>query len=245
MSNRASLLVSALIAPFLLASPALAAPGESAGWVQQQPTRTINTDMAQVLPRDLGYIDAGGSFGGGYLMGYERGMGNGGELNLGLSALFNSAPSAINANVFGSWKQQLVRGGAMAVAVIPEAFVSNIGGIAGVGVGVGLPLTFDAGAGHFTAEPKVVLPSLNLGTSGGNVAVNLAYIAPVSPRFSLLLDADPTFGFGGGFNLPLGVGARFSPSATNHVDFTFGTLNTNPGTNVQIGLVSILGHVGF
>jgi hypothetical protein len=248
---------SALLAllPLAVATPAFAHDtgkvdtplGSSHNWVQQQPTRMLNTDMAQVLPDDLAYVNAGGGVGG-FVLGYSRGVGNGSEFGFGLNALVTTpnAGNAFNGDLTASIKHQLSRGENMAVAVTAGAVVHGLGGGPSVGIGAGLPLTFDAGAGHLTAEPRVTLPNLANGSNGASGEVALGYIAPLGARWSLMGDVTPTFAFaGGGFTLPVGIGARFSPTATSHVDFTFGQVDTTPAFGARVGLVNVLGHVGF
>jgi hypothetical protein len=222
------------------------APGSSHNWVQQQPTRMLNTDMAQVLPDDLAYVHAGGGLGG-FALGYSRGFGNGNEFGFGANALVTtpSAATAFTGDLGASWKHQLGRGENMAVAVTGGAFLHGLGGAINAGLMAGLPLTFDAGAGHLTAEPRVTIPNLSNGTNGAFGEVAVGYIAPLGGRWSLMGDITPTFAFGGGLTLPIGLGARFSPTATSHVDFTVGQLDTTPNFGARLGLVNVVGHVGF
>jgi hypothetical protein len=60
-----------------------------------------------------------------------------------------------------------------------------------------------------------------------------------------LAEIAPTVGFGGGFTLPVGIGARFSPTATSHLDFTVGNISSISPFAAGFGLVGVTGHVGF
>jgi hypothetical protein len=234
-----------------MAGPAMAKqsvsipPGSSSNWVQQQPTSFLNTDVAQVLPDDLAYISAGGNLVAprANLL-YARGMGNGGELGLGVNAQFPFGGS-FNGDFAAAWKQQIMRGANLAVAVRPALQLGFTGPVT-LGAGVGLPFTLDAGNGHLTLEPRVQFASLaNAGATGtGDVCVG--YQTPLTDHWSLLAQVDPTFSFAGGaFSLPLGAGARFSPTATSHVDFQVLNMNVTPAVTGNVGLVGVLGHVGF
>lgn len=177
-------------------------------------------------------------------MTYARGMGNGGELGVGVNAQFPFGGS-FNGDFSAAWKQQLMRSANLAVAVRP-ALLLGFTGPTTLGAGVGLPFTLDAGNGHLTLEPRVQFSSLaNAGTTGtGDVCVG--YQTPLTDRWSLLAQVDPTFAFGGGlFTLPLGAGARFSPTATSHVDVQVLNMTVTPGVTGSVGLVGVLGHVGF
>jgi hypothetical protein len=70
-------------------------------------------------------------------------------------------------------------------------------------------------------------------------------MSPIASNWQFLGEVSPTYAIGGGLTLPIGVGARFSPTATSHVDFTLGTLNVTPGFTAGLGLVGVTGHVGF
>jgi hypothetical protein len=242
----------AIIAAPLFATPALAAPqratvppGSSSSAVQQAPTGFLGMDTAQVLPDSLSYISAGVVAG---ALNYSRGMGNGAELATGIN-LALPIGGAFTGGLVAAWKQQLARTGSLSIAVRPGILVGIGGAASSFGAGVGLPFTFDVGAGQLTAEPRVLFPNFANtagATTGASGDVAIGYQMPVAQRWSLLALADPTFAFGGGtFTLPLGVGTRFSPTATSHVDVTLGNLNTTPTFGGTVGLVNVIGHVGF
>jgi hypothetical protein len=247
MTFRSVALAAALVGG--VASPALAKqsvtipPGRSTGWVQQQPTRILDTDVAQVLPDDLAYVGAGGGTLG-YALNYFRGMGNGGELGVGLTAGFPIG-GAFAGGLMGAWKQQLSRGENLAIAVRP-ALALNFAPATSLGAGVGLPFTLDAGNGHLTLEPRVQFGDIaNAGTTGSG-DLSIGYQNPLTDRWSLLAEVDPTFSFAGGaFRLPLAAGARFSPSATSHVDFQVLQMTVTPGVAGTVGVVGVTGFVGF
>ncbi|MDB5096542.1 MAG: hypothetical protein JWM80_963 [Cyanobacteria bacterium RYN_339] len=239
----------AIALAFVLASPVAAQakqvtmpPGSSSNWVQQQPTRFLDADAAQVLPDDLAYVSAGGALGAGGLN-YSRGMGNGGELGFGVNAGFPFG-GAFTGGISGAWKQQLSRTASLAIAVRPSVLLA-FAPATSLGVGVGLPFTFDAGNGHLTVEPRVQFANIST-PNAGNGDVALGYQTPLTDRWSLLAEVDPTFSFGGaGFSLPLSAGARFSPTATSHVDFQVLNMTATPAVTGSVGLVGVTGHVGF
>lgn len=249
----------AALLPLIWASPAWAdatsrielPPGASVNWVMQAPTRALSFDQAQVLPDGLAYIHAGGGIGAGVL-GYSRGMGNGGELGIGLSAVLSTgagvAPgtSALAGDVNASWKQQIARGENLAVAALGGVGLAGLGAANALALQLALPLTFDAGNGHLTVEPGILLPNLGTGTSGLSAAAGFGYMAPITGHWTFLASVTPTFASGvNNFTLPVAVGARFSPTATSHVDFTLGNVDTTPTFGARLGLVNVLGHVGF
>jgi hypothetical protein len=240
----------ALACALVLAAPVAAEakqvtlpPGSSSGWVQQQPTRFLDTDAAQVLPDDLAYLSAGGAVAAGGLN-YARGMGNGGELGFGVNAGFPFG-GAFTGGLSAAWKQQLSRASNLAIAVRPAVLLA-FAPATSLGVGVGLPFTFDAGNGHLTVEPRVQFANISNAAGTGNGDVSIGYQTPLTDRWSLLAQVDPTFSFGGaGFSLPLAAGARFSPSATSHVDFQVLNMTATPAVTGSVGLVGVTGHVGF
>jgi hypothetical protein len=241
----------------MMATPALAqnrgvvvlTPGASSNWVQQQPTAFLGTEMAQVLPDGLGYVSTGGAIGAlpGAALNYRRGMGNRGELSLGASLGLNTgAATAFGAGLAGGWKQQLTGGPNMAMALNVGLSVLGIGsGTTPIGATLGLPLTFDAGLGHITVHPSVNLPNLAGGTTAGTVDASLGLMTPLASNWQLLAEISPTVGFGGGFTLPVGIGARFSPTATSHLDFTVGNISSISPFAAGLGLVGVTGHIGF
>lgn len=244
----------AIVAAPLFAAPALAAPqratlppGSSASAVQQQPTFFLGVDTAQVLPDGLSYISAGGALGAAGLN-YTRGMGSGAELAVGANMALNIG-GAFGGGLLAAWKQQLARTGSLSIAVRPNVTVGIGGAASTFGAGVGLPFTFDAGAGQLTAEPRVTFPNLANAagaTTGASGDVALGYQMPVAQRWSVLAVVDPTFSFGGGaVTIPAGVGARFSPTATSHVDFQLLQITNMSPFGGSVGLVGVTGHVGF
>jgi hypothetical protein len=226
-------------------------PGASTGWVMQQPTSFLNTEMAQVLPDGLAYVTGGGglSMAGmpASVLNYRRGMGGGSELGFGLGLNLNAgAAQAFGAGVNGGFKWQLSRSGSMAVALDLGLGVAGIGGATTVGGTVGLPLTFDVGLGHLTAQPKLMTANFGTGTAGLAGALGIGLMTPLASNWQLLADVTPTFSFGGaGTAFPIGIGTRFSPTATSHVDFTIGQVNTFSPFTAGFGLVGATAYVGF
>ncbi len=91
------------------------------------------------------------------------------------------------------------------------------------------------------ALPNVTTPS------AANASLGLAYIGPgMMSNWSFMANAMPTYSLAtSGFSLPIGVGTRYSPTATSHIDVTIGNLNVTPGFTGQIGLVNVMGHIGY
>lgn len=242
--------LSAALALMTVASPALAqnrgmvvlTPGASSNWVQQQPTAFITTEMAQVLPDGLAYISTGGSIGNlpGATLNYRRGMGGRGELGIGLGL---SVLPTFGATVEAGWKQQIATSANMATAFNVDLYALGLGAANTIGATVGLPLTFDVGMGHLTVQPRVNFPALTAGTANASAQAALGLITPIANRVSLLAEVTPSYMFAGGFSVPVGVGARFSPTATSHIDFSVGNLSTSNA--FSLGLINIIGHVGF
>lgn len=252
-------MLAAMAAPAMAAQPVgqsrgvvVLNPGASGmatgGWTQQQPTAFLNTDEAMVLNDGLAYISAGGFVGSalpGSTINYTRGLGNGQEFGIDLGLTYMSAANAFTANVGGEYKLQLARSASNAIAVDAGLDIGNIGqGAVGLRFLLGLPITFGAGLGDLTVQPRVLFPTLTAGTAGGSAQVAVGYITPIATNWQLLLDAVPQYGFGGGFTLPVGVGFRFSPTATSHVDLGIGQLQSSP-FQVGVGLLNVIGHVGF
>lgn len=243
----------AVAAVLAVASPAMAqggmvviTPGASQGGAQKQPTQFLGTEMAQVLSDNLGYVSVSGPG-----LNYHRGMGGGAELafNLGLG-LNVGATTAFSGAVGAGWKQQLSRTGGMAIAVNGNVGLTGIGsGALGVGAMAGLPISFGLGLGSLTVQPQVSFPSLTAGTgatTGATVGANVGLMTPIANNWQLLAAVTPNVGLGGGgFALPLGLGARFSPTATSHLDVTVGNLNVTPAFGGSLGLVGLTGHLGF
>lgn len=243
--------LTAALAVVTAASPAFAqvviggSGGSSAANAAQQPTGYLSTETASVLREGLAYISAGAPIGNilpGSTVNYRRGMGRGGELAIGLGLNVGIGAGGFGGGVGAGWKQTLVGGGAMGVALDGGLSLSGLGTTNALGATVGLPISFGP---NLTVNPRVSLPALTSGTAGGNLAVGLGYQTPIMPMWQLLAEVTPTVGFGGGFTLPLGVGGRFSPTATSHIDLTVGNLNVTPGFGGNIGLVGLTGHVGF
>lgn len=249
----------ALACVLLTASPALAQnrmtvnPAANQGWTQEAPTSYLNTEMAQVIPGGLQYVSAGAGAGAFPLL-YSRGLGNGCQLDFGLGATFGTgattpATGAFAANLGAFVKQQLLRGNGMAISVLGGGTVSGLGGTPGLGVQGGIPMTWDIGRAYFTVYPNISLPGLTSGAGfAGDAEVTLGLQTPLANYWSLLLDISPNITFGGAgsaFSLPASVGARLSPNATSHVDFTLGTVGITPAFGLTAGLVGVTGHVGF
>lgn len=240
------------LAVLMTATPALAqgnvviigGSGSQSASAAQAPTGYLNIETASVLTSGLSYVSAGGAVGNilpGNTLNFRRGMGGGGELAVNLGVNAGLSPSAFGAGVGAGWKQSLVSNAGMNVAVDGGIALTGLGGANNLQLNVGLPLSFGS---NLTIHPRVALPALNAGVGTGFVAAGIGYQAPIAPRWQLLAEVTPTVGFGGGFSLPLGVGGRFSPTATSHIDVTVGTATVTPFTG-NIGLVGLTGHVGF
>lgn len=244
--------LTAALAVVTAGSPALAqvviggSGGNSSANAAQQPTGYLSTETASVLRDGLAYISAGSPVGNilpGATVNYRRGMGRGGELAVGVGLNVGIGAGGFGGGVGAGWKQSLMSGGAMNVALDGGLSLTNLGTTNTLGATVGLPLSFGP---NLTVNPRVSLPALTSGfTTGGNLAVGVGYQTPIMPMWQLLAEVTPTVGFGGGFTLPLGVGGRFSPTATSHIDLTVGNLNVTPGFGGNIGLVGLTGHIGF
>lgn len=243
----------AMAAPFAVQPQALAQqvvivnPGASRNWVQQQPTSFLTTEMAQVLPDGLAYVSVGGVAGpiagAGSVLNYSRGFGNGGELDVAANLAITPAFAA---GVGAGWKQQLLRGGATAVAVNGAVAVTGLGGGTAVGAQLGLPITFDAGLGHLTVQPRLVAANLAAAGGAGTLAqAAVGFNTPIADRLQLLAEVAPGTTFAGGFQVPVGAGVRFSPTATSHLDVTLGQLTTTTPFALGLGLVGVTGHIGF
>ena len=239
VSSAAAMLV-AIAGPAMAQNAVVITPGASNNWVQRQPTSFLGVDMAQVLPNNLGYVSVSGPG-----FNYSRGMGGGGELAAMLGATLALQPTTFTANAGLGWKQQLTRASNMAIAGNVMAGVTGIGsGTTGIGLTAGLPISLDVGLGHFVVQPQVNFPNLTAGTAGAGAGANLGLMTPLANNWQLLLAATPTLNFGGGFGLPVGAGARFSPTDTAHIDVTVGQLNVTPFSG-SLGLVGLTGHIGF
>ncbi|MNS58535.1 hypothetical protein D3C72_914570 [compost metagenome] len=242
--------LTAALAVVTAGSPALAqvviggSGGNSSANAAQQPTGYLSTETASVLRDGLAYISAGSPVGNilaGSTVNYRRGMGRGGELAVGVGLNLGLNPGGFGGGVGAGWKQSLMSGGAMSMALDGGLSLTNLGTTNTLGATVGLPLSFGP---NLTVNPRVSLPALTAGTAGGNLAVGLGYQMPLMPMWQLLAEVTPTVGFGGGVTVPVGVGGRFSPTATSHIDVTVGNVGLNPfGGN--IGLVGLTGHIGF
>lgn len=258
-------LTAASAAVMLTAAPAFAATenpvgGQAGGmWTQEAPTQYLGTEMGAVLAPRVQYISASG---GG--LNFRMGLGSGTEVmamaSLGLNA---GAASSFGANLGAGYKQQLTRAGNMALAFRLAGMLNNLGGVApgamalpaaaapGVGIGVqaGLPMTFDIGASLLSFYPVLTLPALTNGagpTTGATVGVPIGFQAPLANFWSLLGEVAPTFALGANtFTYPITIGARLSPAATSHVDFTLASVPSFSPFGVSAGILGVTGHVGF
>lgn len=244
--------LSTLLSVSLLAAPAFAQSrgvvvltpggGSSATGTQQQPTSFLSTETARVLPNGLGYFSTGATFGGG-TVNYQRGMGGGGELDVmaGLNLAVGGA-TTFGAGVGAGWKQSF----SDMLAVNGGVFVGGIGATTTISAMVGVPLTFGMGMGGLHVHPRVTFPSLTAGTAGATVGAAVGYQAPVAERLSLLAEVVPQMGLTGGpISLPIGLGVRFSPTATSAVDFSLANVAVTPGFGATLGLLGVNAHVGF
>lgn len=256
----------------LAAAPAMAepqvvvlTPGSSQNWTQQQPTYFLTTDAAQVLNDGLAYLSIGTVGGAANLggavpfggaspvasstFGYRRGMGNRGELAFSLGLLANAGgPRGFQGDVGLGWKQQLSLGSNLAIAVNGALSLAGFGsgGAIAPGLLVGFPLTFDAGLGHLTVQPRLQDPNVTDGTANTALEAAIGFQTPIASNWQLQAEVAPGMRLGGGgLSLPFGFGVRFSPTATSHVDLGIGQFNVTPGVSGSFGLVSATGHIGF
>lgn len=239
----------AIAAPAMAQGTVVINPGGSRGAsdTAQQPTQFLGVESAQVLRDGLGYVSLGGGALPGATFNYMRGMGSGGELAVGVAALANlGAATSFNAALGLGWKQQVMSTGAMGVAVNGMVGATGIGGTLAVPAMASVPVTFGVGQGAFTVEPQISLANLTAGTAGATAGANLGYRQPIAANWQFLGAISPNVGLGGGaFTLPVGVGARFSPTATSHLDFTVGQLTATPAFGGGLGLVGVTGYIGF
>ena len=240
-------------------------PGSSQNWTQRQPTYFMTTDVAQVLPDELAYISVGGTGGAlvagaaspaggmgavaGSAFNYRRGMGGRGELgfSLGLNANAGGGQGFFG-SLGGGWKQQLSLGANMAAAVNVAGYLTGIGSGGAIvpGIVVGVPLTFDAGLGHLTLQPRVSDPNVTDGTANTTLGAAVGFQTPIGSNWQLLAEVVPSTSLGaGGFGLPFGIGTRFSPSANAHVDIGLGQFNVSAPFSGSLGLLNVTAHVGF
>lgn len=214
------------------------------GVSSQQPTYYLNLENAFVLPEGLNYLSAGAGRANvaGQAINYARGLGNGGELSV-LAGL--SFTPSVGANVGVGYKQQFVHTGGFAAAVN--------GSIAGTGLGagnlfalqVGVPLTFGTDALRWTVDPRVNFPALNTGLTAASIDVPVGLQAPILPRIAILAQVTPGFLLSpSAFSLGGGLGFRFSPTDTAHVDIGLGNVSFVPSFGTAIAL-STAAHVGF
>lgn len=267
--------MAATAAAVLTAAPAFAATENPVGgqmggmWTQEAPTQYLNTEMGAVLAPRVQYISANG---GG--LNFRMGLGSGTEVmamaQLGLAA---GGASSFGANLGAGYKQQLTRAGNMAMAFRLSGMLSNLGGPVpgtagataaamaaamgapvggggvGVGVGVGLPITFDIGTSLLSIYPNANFPALTAGTgvtTGATIGVPIGIQAPLANFWSLIADVAPTMTLGtNALTFPVTVGARLSPAATSHVDFTIAQIPSFSPFGLSAGILGVTGHVGF
>ena len=246
MFGRTSMMAAAA-AVVLTASPAFASANPAGGqmggmWTQEAPTRFFGTEMGALAPR-VQYISAGTPG----TLNFRYGLGGGGELGLGLGATFNTATN-LNAGLGANYKQQLTRAGNMAMAFNVGASVGGIGagGTPPVGLVAGLPMTFDVGTSLLSLYPNFNMPNVSAGTAGATVGAGIGIQAPLANFWSFLGEVQPGFALGANaFQMPITLGARLSPTALSHVDFTVGSMTVTPGFGLTVGTVGVTGHVGF
>jgi hypothetical protein len=260
------------LAATLTAAPAMAesqmvilTPGSSQNWTQRQPTHFMTTEQSQVLPDGLCDISVGAAGGAmvpgatrpagglgavaGSAFNYRRGMGGGGELDFSLGLNANAGGGqGFFGSLGGGWKHQLSLGQNLAVAINGGLFLTGFGSGGAImpGAVLGLPLTFDAGLGHLTIQPRIADPDVTNGTADTNLGAAVGFQTPIASNWQLLAEVVPSTNLGGGgFLLPFGVGTRFSPNATSHVDIGVGQFNVSPGFGGSLGLLNVTGHIGF
>jgi len=267
-------LSTAAAAVMLTAAPAFAAENPVGGqmggmWTQEAPTGYLNTEMGAVLAPRVQYISASG---GG--LNYRLGLGSGTEvMAMAAVGLTAGGASSFGANLGAGYKQQLTRAGNMAMAFRLAGMLNNLGGAVpgtpgaaaaaamaaagvgaaapgvGIGVQVGLPITFDIGASLLSVYPVATFPALTSGagaTTGATIGVPIGIQAPLANFWSLLGDVSPTMALGANtLTFPISVGARLSPSATSHVDFTLAQVPSFSPFMLGAGVLGVTGHVGF
>lgn len=247
MQGRYAMLAAAAAAVFT-ATPALAAQANPTGgqmggmWTQEAPTGFFNTQMGAVLAPRVQYISGGGPG-----INFRYGLGGGGEFGLNVAASFNTATN-LNAGFGAGYKQQLTRAGNMALAFNVGGSVGGIGTGAAVPVGVmaGLPMTFDVGTSLLSIYPNFQMPNVTAGTAGATVNAGIGLQAPLANFWSFLGELNPGFALGTNtFQMPITAGARLSPTALSHVDFTVANVTVTPAFGLTIGTVGVTGHVGF
>ena len=247
MIGRSMMAAAAAVA--LSASPALAAQENPVGgqmggmWTQEAPTGFFGTEMGAVLAPRVQYISASTPG----VLNFRYGLGGGGELGLGLGATFNTTTN-LNAGLGANYKQQLTRAGNMAMAFNVGAGVGGIGGGGAVPINIeaGLPMTFDVGTSLLSVYPNFQAPSITTGTTGATVNAAIGIQAPMANFWSFLGEVQPGLALGANsFQMPIALGARLSPTALSHVDFTVGQMTVTPGFGLTVGTIGVTGHVGF
>lgn len=247
MNGRFAILAAAATA-VLTATPALAAQenpigGQMGGmWTQEAPTGFFSTEMGAVLAPRVQYISGGGPG-----INFRYGLGGGGEFGLGVNAMFNTTTN-LNAGLSAGYKQQLTRAGNMAMAFNVGGSVGGIGtgGAVPVGLMAGLPMTFDIGTSLLSIYPNFRMPNVSGGTAGATVNAGIGLQAPLANFWSFLGEVNPGMALGTNtFQMPITAGARLSPTAMSHVDFTVANMTVTPGFGLTVGTVGVTGHVGF
>ncbi len=248
MNGRFAMLAAAAAAVFT-ASPALAAQENPAGgqmggmWTQEAPTSYFNTEMGAVLAPRVQYISGGGP-----AINFRYGLGGGGEVGFNVGASLLTAPAtAFGANVGAGYKQQLTRAGNMAMAFNVGGGIANIGkgGAVPISIMAGLPITMDIGASLLSIHPSLWSTDVSSFGTTTSVGAGIGLQAPMANFWSFLGEVRPAYDLGAkAFGMPITVGARLSPTALSHVDFTVGTVMVTP-FSLAVGTLGVTGHIGF
>jgi hypothetical protein len=255
--GRYTMLAAAAAAVFT-ASPALAATANPVGgqmggmWTQEAPTRYFNTEMGAVLAPRVQYLSVGTTTmfaGAPTTINYRYGLGGGGEAAFGVGAnLAAGGATTFGASVGGGYKQQLTRAGNMAMAFNVGAGISGIGAGAAIPIGIeaGLPITLDVGSSLLSIQPGIWATNVTNFSATAAVGAGVGLQAPLANFWSFLGEVRPQLALAGNaFTMPITLGARLSPTALSHVDFTIGTVNVTPGFGLTVGTIGVAGHVGF
>lgn len=249
MNTRFAMLA-ATAATLLTAAPALAAQENPVGgqmggmWTQEAPTSFFSTEMGAVLAPRVQYLSTNGPG-----INFRYGLGGGGEVGFGVNAALNTAPAtAFSATVRGGYKQQLTRAGNMAMAFNVGGSIANIGrgGAVPIGIMAGLPITMDIGTSLLSIHPGLWSTDVtNFGTTS-SVGAGIGLQAPMANFWSFLGEVRPMYDLGAkAFGLPINLGARLSPTALSHVDFTVANIAVTPGFGLNVGTIGVTGHIGF
>lgn len=176
------------------------APGSQGA--SMEPTFFLNTETARILPGGLQYVSiAGGSSftRNDVSLGFNRGMGAGGELQVTASGLWATtlyrAPGSpatsttFHPNFALGYKQRVAVLGGWDAALNGKAFYQSPSNLPSYGFQVSLPFTTLLGPGDLTLEPRALLPDLAYGAEAGTYDLTAGYRLPIGERWRLLFQA--------------------------------------------------------